>query len=84
MATVKVDIDADDYTLLSTSDDALIQNVGSDSIRVSFAASEPVAGVDTFHILGPNEVLQKINTVPAGNIYARTIKASSTGIVQVS
>jgi hypothetical protein len=84
MATVRTAIDSTVYTEVSTATDALVQNVSPNKLLLIFAASLPAVGATNFHVMEPNEAVQKISGLPAGNIYVRTYMDNREGFVAVS
>lgn len=65
----------------SVGTDGYIQNVGTCSIYLTFAAGLPSASSVDAHILRPNEGFQVIGGVPATNAYARCVDSGKTGYV---
>ena len=84
MATTITSHDSTGYVLVTDSVDALIQNISSYEMRVAFALSTPSVNTLSYHILSPNEVLQKLEGTPADDVYARTSLPNVTGNLSVS
>ena len=71
MATTITECDDSVYVLISAVD-GLLQNNSPSTLRVVFDVSLPTVGTEVFHSLRRGEAVQKLNDIPAGNIYVRS------------
>lgn len=84
MATVSTVVDSTVYVEITTADDILVTNEGSEHVRIAFAATLPAAGTVDYFTLLPDQGVVKVGGLPEGNIYARAHTESRTSKVTAS
>lgn len=81
MATATVTASTSAYTLVSSANNFLVQNISTYPVKVTFASSLPNNSTEG-HILFPGQNIQKTSGVPADSLYV--IGVNYDGLVAVS
>jgi len=85
MATTSFSITSSVYTEISTTGTALVTNECSAPVRIVFAGALPTVGTEDYMTLRTDVYgLAQVDSVPVGNIYARSDRDGDVCKVTVS